>query len=147
LATKLLARKEKTMKHCSTLAVAALLALLSPMALPSWAGDKKEPPKAPTTYFKVEVRGTLRVTDKVEVVSATLAQELAKQPVNATITGWGVYLAFGDNKELAALAKKLDGKAVLIGGELRRAYEGPISGLFPPRFDDYIQVTALKAAE
>ena len=58
-----------------------------------------------------------------------------------------MYLAFGDNKELAALAKDLDGKAVLISGELRRAYEGPISGLFPPRFDDYIQVSGLKAAD
>jgi len=119
------------------------------MALVSWADDKKEPPKPAPTYFKVEVRGTLRVAEKVEVVSGTLAQELAKQPVNATITrpGMVMYLAFGDNKELAALAKKLDGKAVLITGELRRAYEGPISGLFPPRFDDYIQATTLKAAE
>jgi hypothetical protein len=135
------------MKNCCTLATAALLGLLSPQALPTWADDKKGPPKAPTASFKVEVRGTLRVTDKVEVVSATLAQELAKQPVNATLTGWGMHLAFGGNKELAALAKKLDGKAVVITGHLQRAYEGPISGLFPPRFDDYIRVTALKAAE
>jgi hypothetical protein len=126
-----------------------VLGLLLSMALPSWADAKKEPPKSPTGYFKVEVRGTLRVADKVEVVSATLAQELAKQPVNATIaiSGMAMHLAFGDNKELAALVKKLDGKAVLITGELRRAYEGPISGLYPPRFDDYIQVTTLKAAE
>jgi hypothetical protein len=117
-------------------------------ALPSRAQDKKEPPKAQATYFKVEVRGTLRLAEKVEVVSETLRQELAKQPVNATTapSGMSMYLLFGDEK-LAALAKKVDGKAVLISGELRRAYEGPISGLFPPRFDDYIYVTALKAAE
>jgi hypothetical protein len=117
-------------------------------ALPSRAQDKKEPPKAQATYFKVEVRGTLRLAEKVEVVSETLRQELAKQPVNATTapSGMSMYLLFGDEK-LAALAKKVDGKAVLISGELRRAYEGPISGLFPPRFDDYIYVTALKVAE
>jgi hypothetical protein len=126
-----------------------MLALLCSMANPSWADDKKEPAKAPPTHFKVEIRGTLRVAGKVEGVSATLAQELAKQPVNATVatSGLAMYLAFGDNKELAALAKKFDGKSVLITGELRRAYEGPISGLFPPRFDDYIQVTTMKAAE
>jgi len=123
--------------------------LVLSMAVPSLADDKKEPPKAPPTYFKVEVRGTLRVADQAEVVSASLAQELAKQSVHATIvtSGMGMSLAFGDNKELAALAKKLDGKAVLISGDLRRAYEGPISGLFPPRYDDFIQVTALKAAD
>jgi len=126
-----------------------VLGLLLATALSSWADDKKEPPKAPPTYFKVKVRGTLRLAEKAEVVSDTLRKELAEQPVNATITtsGMVMYLAFGDKKELAAFAKKLDGKAVQISGELRRAYEGPISGLFPPRFDDYIDVTALKAAE
>src|SRR5262245_41266593 len=130
--------------RCFMLVLGVLLAT----AVPSRAQDKKEPPKVPATYFKVEVRGTLRLADKVEVVSETLRQELTKQPVNATNapSGMGMYLLFGDEK-LAALAKKLDGKAVLISGELRRAYEGPISGLFPPRFDDYIYVTALKAAE
>jgi hypothetical protein len=126
-----------------------VLGLLLTMALPSWADAKKEPSKSPTGFFKVEIRGTLRVVDTAEVVSATLAQKLAKQPVNATIatSGMAMHLAFGDNKELAALVKKLDGKAVLITGELRRAYEGSISGLCPPRFDDYIEVTTLKAAE
>lgn len=126
-----------------------VVGLVLSMARPSLADEKKEPPKAPPTYFKVEVRGKLRVADQEEVVSASLAQELAKQPVHATIvtSGIGMSLDFGDNKELAALAKKLDGKAILINGDLRRAYEGPISGLFPPRYDDYIQVTALKAAE
>jgi hypothetical protein len=125
-----------------------VLGLLSATALPCWAEDKKEAPKGRPTYFKVEVRGTLRLADKVEVVSETLRQELAKQPVNATIapSGMGMYLRFSHEK-LAALAKKLDRKAILISGELRRAYEGPISGVFPPRFDDYIYVTALKAAE
>jgi hypothetical protein len=125
------------------------LGVLLSAALPSWAGDKKEPAKAPATYFKVETRGTLHVADKVEVIYPTLARELEKQPVKASITSAGMtmYLAFGDNKELAALAKKLEGKTVLVSGELRRAYEGPISGLCPPRFDDYIQVTALKAAD
>jgi hypothetical protein len=125
------------------------LGLLLSVALPSRADDAKAPPKAPPAYFKVEVRGTLRVVEKVELVSDTLRKGLAGQLVNATVTTPGVvlYLAFGDNKELATLAKKLDGKAVLIRGELRRAYEGPISGLYPPRFDDYVYVTALKAAE
>lgn len=125
-----------------------LLGLFLGTALLSWADDKKEPPKAAPTYFKVEVRGTLRVVKKVEVVSDGLRKELAKQPVNATVapSGMGMYLLFGDEK-LAELAKKLDGKAVLISGELRRAYEGPISGFFPPWFDDYIHVTALKETE
>jgi hypothetical protein len=125
-----------------------VLGLLFATALPARADDKEEPPKATPTYFKVEVRGTLRLAEKLDVVSETLRQELAKQSVNATIapSGMGMYLRFSDEK-LAALAKKLDAKAVLISGELRRAYEGPISGFFPPRFDDYIYVTALKAAE
>jgi hypothetical protein len=118
------------------------------MTLPSWADDNKEPVKTPPTYFKVEVRGTLRLAEKVDVVSEVLRQELAKQSANATIapSGRGMCLRFSDEK-LTALAKKLEGKAVLISGELRRAYEGPISGLFPPRFDDYIYVTGMKVAE
>jgi hypothetical protein len=125
------------------------LALLVSMALPSSAGDRKEPPRAPSTSIKVEVRGALRVMEKADVVSAALARQLAKQPVKATVTASGMvlHLAFGDDGKLADLARTLDGKAVLITGELRRAYEGPISGLDPPRFDDYIQVTGLKAAD
>src|SRR5262245_24915947 len=110
------------------------LGLLVSMTLPSGAVEKKEPPKAPSTSIKVEVRGPLRLVAKAEVVSAVLARQLAKQPVKATVTASGLllHLAFGDDRKLADLARSLDGKAVVITGELRRAYEGPISGLDPP---------------
>jgi hypothetical protein len=142
-----------------------VIALLCPMALSSWAEEKKNPVKTPPTYFKVEIRGTLRVTKTASGRFEPL--RLAKQPVKATIdlSNVSMRLDFGDDKNLAALAKKLDGKTVLVSGELLRAVEKDLSGYpsldLEPRlavqsplskyprlwFVDYIQVTALKAVE
>jgi hypothetical protein len=144
---------------------ALLIGLLSSMALPSRAGEEKEPPKAPPPYFKVETRGKLRIEKGTPGSFEPL--KLVKQPVRATVfaSGIGMALDLGDDKELAALAKKLDGKAVLIVGELVRAAEKELSGypsrefepriaVEPPhsrhprvRFVDYIKVTSLKLAE
>jgi hypothetical protein len=115
-----------------------MLGLFCSLSVPSWAGDKKEPEKAPSNYIKVEIRGTLQVVaDSQELVD--------RQGIhfNATILNMG--LVFGENKELAALAKKLDGKTVMINGNLRRWSQltaGP-----PTHYVHYVQVTALKAAE
>jgi hypothetical protein len=115
-----------------------MIGLLCSIALPSWAQDKKQPVKAPADYFKVEIRGTLRVVKGRQELVSTQGLEF-----NATILGTG--LIFGDNKDLAALAKKLDGKTVLISGDLRtwsQLTAGP-----PSHYVHYVQVTALKTAE
>ena len=115
-----------------------MLGLLCSHCVPSWAGDKKQPGKAPSDYFKVEIRGTLRVVADGQELMDRQGIEF-----NATILGTG--LIFAENKELAALAKKLDGKTVLINGYLRRWSQltaGP-----PTHYVHYVEVTALKAAE
>ena len=87
-----------------------VIGLLGSMVLPSRAGDEKQPLKAPPAYFKVEVRGTVRVTK--DPPGAFEPLKLASQSVNATIESSGVRMSldFGENKDLAALAKTLDGK-------------------------------------
>src|SRR5947199_4772432 len=104
-----------------------VIGLLCSTALPSWAQDKKPP--AP--YFKLEIRGTLRVAKiafgRFEPV------KLVKQAAKGTIEASGVVmrLDFGEDKELAALAKTLDGKTVLVRGELRRATGKELTGYSP----------------
>ena len=122
-----------------------VIGLLSVMALPSWA-DEKQPAKAPAAYFKVEIRGTLQVGGAGNGDWFELA--MADQPVKATVvtSGMSTPLTFGDNKKLAALAKTLEGKTVLIGGDLRRASDRHIA-VQPTRFVYYVQVNTLKAAE
>ena len=141
-----------------------VIGLLCAMAFPSWA-QEKQPVKPPPPYFKVEIRGTLQLTKTVFGPIEPL--KVANQPVKANIelSNVSMTLDFGDNKELAALAKTLDGKTVLLSGELRRAVEKELSGypnldfeprlaVQPPlskyprlRFVDYVLVTSLKAAE
>jgi hypothetical protein len=138
--------------------------LFGASALPSGAQDKQPPGQSPPAYFKVEVRGTVRVA---KAPGSFEPRELTTQPVWASIRtpGATMGLDFGGNKELAALARTLDGKTVLVGGELRRAVGTELSGYpdldvdqrptaGPPlsthprlRFVDYIRVTTLKAAE
>src|SRR4051812_4125191 len=82
------------------------------LAPPSGAGEKKESKKAPPHYLKLEVCGELRIGGRGEdVLSGELIEALGKQGVNATVVVGGISmgLIFGENKELAALAKTLDG--------------------------------------
>jgi len=93
-------------------------------------------------YIKVEIRGKLRVTDKQQV--ALEIEELAKEPVYASVHD--MRLAFGEDKELADLAKKLDGKTVIVSGSLARVPAERIA-VKPTNYLSYIKVTELKAAE
>src|SRR5262245_43011284 len=84
-----------------------VIGLLCSSTLPSWAQEKKQPAKGPADYFKVEIRGKLRIVEgRQELVSSHW--------IDFSATALGTALIFGDNKDLAALAKKLDGKTVLI---------------------------------
>jgi hypothetical protein len=106
--------------------------------LPAWAQEKKQSVKPPADYFKVEIRGTLRVMEGRHELVSTQALEFT-----ALVLDTG--LIFGDDKDLVALAKNLDGKKVIISGHLRKWSKltaGP-----PTQFVHYVQVTALKAAE
>jgi hypothetical protein len=121
-----------------TARVSVLLCGIFLLAIAGWAAANGGGGKAASDYIKVEIRGKLQVVgDKQELVDRQAIQ------FNATILDMG--LVFGDNKELAALAKKLNGKTVLINGYLRRWSQltaGP-----PTHYVHYVQVTALKAAE
>jgi len=55
-------------------------------------------------------------------------------------------LAFSEDKELADLAKKLDGKTVIVSGSLARVPAERIA-VKPTNYLSYIKVTELKAAE
>jgi hypothetical protein len=115
-----------------------MFGLFASLAVSTSAGDKNKPAKAPSDYIKVEIRGTLQIlANEHELVHV--------QGLEFTATILGTGLIFGDNKELAALSKKLDGKTVLINGYLRRwsrLTAGP-----PTHYVHYVEVTALKAAE
>jgi len=119
-----------------------VVGLLCSTVLPARSDDKKEPPKAPPDYCKVEVRGKLGVADTADELSLDVP-EMAKQPVQMTIRG--MRLAFGDDKDLAALAKKLDGKTVVVTGELGQW--SPRTAARSPVVVSYIRVTTLKAAD
>lgn len=109
--------------------------------------EKKEPKKTPP-HFKVDVRGELRITERgEEIQSGALMQALGKQKVYANVVVHSIRmgLIFGENKELAVLAQKLDGKTVVITGHLLRF--SPDTAGPPTQFFNYIQVTSLKAAE
>jgi hypothetical protein len=115
-----------------------VVGLLCSMAIPSSAQDKKQPAKPPAPYFKVEIRGKLSVVEG--------GQELVDpQGIGFSATVLGTGLVFGDNKELAALAKKMDGKTVLINGTLEKW--APLTAVRPSHYITYVRVTALKAAE
>ena len=142
-----------------------MIGVLWAIAPPDLAGDEKQPSKVLPAYFKVEIQGTLRVrkTEFGRFEPLKLANQLVM--ANIETSGVSMSLDFGEDKELAALAKTLHGKTVLISGELRRAVEKELSGYpsqlerepptaGPPRsihprlwFVDYIHVTALKSAE
>jgi hypothetical protein len=107
------------------------------------ADDPKPPVKAPAAYFKVEIRGTLQLKDQFEGITLD-PEELVNQPVKSTIHG--MPLALGEDKELAALAKKLGGKTVLVNGDLTRV-AGQRIAVQPTHYVYYVKVTALKAAE
>ena len=118
-------------------AIMLILGLLCSLSLTIWAGDKKQPGKAQSDYFKVEIRGSLKMVADAELVD--------RQKIQFSATALGTGLIFGEDNELAALAKNLDGKTVLINGHLRRWSQltaGP-----PTHYVHYVQVTALKEAE
>jgi hypothetical protein len=102
---------------------------------------KSAEPKAVSDYIKVEIRGKLRTTDLGDIL---LIEDLANQPVNITIQD--MPLAFGGDKVLAALAKKLDGRTVVVYGNLARAAAERIA-IQPKHYLSYVRVTALKEAE
>jgi uncharacterized protein (TIGR03067 family) len=113
-----------------------------------WAYELAKEKQAEANYFKVNIRGTLRVKNEPP---KTGAPELDKQPFSATIQGNRVTLPlfFGGDEKLLAAARKLDGKTVVLSGEMSRFIGGTISGLDerPALLVDYVKVTTLQAAE
>lgn len=116
--------------------------LLCATALPARLADQVQPPKAPPDYFRVELRGKLGVAETADGLALDVP-EMAKQPAQVSVHG--MRLAFGDDKDLAALAKKLDGKTVVVTGELGQW--SPRTAARSPVVVSYIRVTTLKAAE
>lgn len=100
-------------------------------------GEAKQAETPQATYAKVEVRGILRVTEAFQrnpeldsTGGIVLADALPASLTGATITidkmrPIDVYL---DEKELHGRAKKLDGRLVILRGELRMV------GIFPKGF-------------
>jgi hypothetical protein len=100
--------------------------------------EEKQPAKPPADYCNVELRGTLEI-------SPNGGELVDVQGIAFSATAGGHNLIFGENKELAAAAKKLDGKKVLINGHPRTW--SPLSAVAPTTFIPYIEVTAIKAAD
>jgi hypothetical protein len=121
--------------------IAIVVVLLG--SIPSLAEDNTQP-KAPAAYIKVEMRGKLRIVESVEPLWSEAA---IRSKVKATVEVPGMALPLAiDDKDLAALAKKLDGKTVLVVGYLSRAFDPHIT-VQPTQFIYYARVTELKAVE
>ena len=89
-------------------------------------------------YTTVEARGKLEIIgDGTEL----LGQGVAGFPARVARNN----LSFGDNKELLAQAKKLDGQTVLIRGSL--GVWSPLTAGPPKEFHPYIHVTSIRAAD
>jgi hypothetical protein len=113
-----------------------------------WAYELAKEKQAEANYFKVKIRGTLRVTGEPP---KTGAPELDKQPFSTTIHGNSLtlHLFFGGDEKLLGTARKLDGKTIVLSGEMRRFIGGTISGLDErqPPLVYYVKVTTLQAVE
>ena len=113
-----------------------------------WAYELAKEKQAEANYFKVKIRGTLRVKNEPP---KTGAPELDKQPFSAAVQGNRVtpHLFFGGDEKLLAAARKLDGKTVVLSGEMSRFIGGTISGLDerPALLVDCVKVTTLQAVE
>ena len=113
-----------------------------------WAYEVAKEKQAEVNYFKVQIRGTVRVKGGPP---KTGVPELDNQPFSATIHGNSLtpHLFFGGDEQLLATARKLDGKPVVLNGEMRRFIGGTISGLDerPPPLVYYVKVTTLQAVE
>lgn len=127
------------MRNSSPLVVCAVLGFVTP----GQGADEKAPQTPIADYIKVEMRGKLRVLprDKDEAVRAQMVVRAA--------TGLGEKrydLELPADKALREAAQKLDGKAVLITGELVTVYDFVQSAThpYPPR--DVVRVKTLKAA-
>jgi hypothetical protein len=106
--------------------------------------DEKSPEKPSADYIKVEMRGELRILPR------DMDQAVRVRVVVRAASGLGAKqydLDFRADKALCNSAQKLDGKVVLIGGELVTIYDFVQSATrpYPPR--DVIRVKTLKAAE
>jgi hypothetical protein len=127
------------MRKSSPLAFCAVLGF----ATCGQGADEKAPEKQTADYIKVEMRGKLRILprDKQEAVQA--------QVVVRAATGLGAKrcdLELPADKAIRESAQKLDGKTVLITGELITVYDLAQSAprRYPPR--DVVRVKTLKAA-
>jgi hypothetical protein len=100
--------------------------------------EEKSAAKPPPDYCNVELRGTLNI-------GPHQGEILHPQAFESTSTAGGHKLIFGENKELAAAAKKLDGKKVLIKGH--PGTWSPLTAGPPTTFIPFIRVTAIQAAD
>jgi hypothetical protein len=128
------------MRKSSPLVVCAVLGF----ATLGHGADEKAPKKPIADYIKVELRGKLRILPRDE------DKAVHAQVVVRTGSGFGEKrydLDLSADKALRESAQKLDGKTVLITGELVTVYDFVQSATrpYPPR--DVVRVKTLNAAE
>ncbi len=84
-------------------------------------GDRKEPAESGQDYFRtsVKARGILTVTKEKAATSSGVFND---QPVGAVLHG--VPLFFGGDNDLIELARKLDGKTVILTGTMATDVSG-----------------------
>jgi hypothetical protein len=109
--------------------------------------DEKASDKPTADYIKFEMRGKLRILprDKGEAVQAVVVVRAATSTLPWHEKRYGLELSA--DKAIRESAQNLDGKTVLITGELVTIYDfvQSASRPYPPR--DVVQVKTLKAAE
>ena len=136
----------------------------------SWAQEDKKASKPEATYIKLEVRGVLRITDKKPDVkmAAAGANQLgivyggANVPIDSRIHiaagQTSLVVELGEDKKFHELAEKLNGKTVVLSGELRhftymqryvkmRFFGGQEEFADGPFTMTVIRVTSMKAAK
>lgn len=115
------------------MAGAVLLACWVGWLAAGFAEPGSQPGKEPGSYVKVEIKGKL----------ATGVVAIGGETTGTTITAGDITwdLDFGENKELAVQAEKLDGKTVVVTGTARQV-RGVTRG---PRI--VVTVATLKASE
>jgi hypothetical protein len=90
--------------------------------------------KEPETYLKVEAKGKLKVYLKPKTGEFGSAWLYAN--------GFEIQLTMPENKEIRALAKKLDGQVVLVTGEFL-VHQPAMGSMPPPSY--WLDVETLKA--
>ena len=124
----------------------AAICILAPAARPE--GRKPRPPEG--EYLKVEVRGRLTVQEKVQTDLSAIRDSYGRLDTGAFITAGETSVDLTLGKELLKAARELNGKKVVMTGELlllKPAEGAGLSTLRPLQPRSLIQVTGIKAVE